>query len=45
MNASHWLMIANIAIWIGIGSYTAFLASAQKDLSRRIAALEQNNER
>ncbi|MCQ2444508.1 MAG: CcmD family protein [Mailhella sp.] len=45
MNATHWLMMANAVIWIGIGAYVAFLASAQRKTERRLAALENDDER
>jgi len=45
MNAAHWLIAANAVIWIGIGAYVAFLASAQKNIARRLTALEKDDER
>lgn len=45
MNATHWLILANAVIWIGIGAYAAFLASEQKNIARRLAALENDDER
>ena len=35
MDAFFWLMWANIAVWLGIGAYAAFLARNQKRLGER----------
>ncbi len=36
-----YIFIANIAVWLGIGGYTAFLSLKQKKLTTRIKQLEQ----
>jgi CcmD family protein len=40
MGKEAYLFAANIAVWLGIGLYVAFLAGAQKRLERRIKRLE-----
>ncbi len=40
MDSSTWLMMANIAIWLGLGGYLCLLASNQKRLDRRIRQME-----
>lgn len=40
MTDMDWLMYANIAVWIGLGAYLAFVARAQIALNRRLAQLE-----
>ena len=40
MTEVQWLLCANIAVWLGIGAYAAFLASAQSKLERRVRQLE-----
>ncbi len=44
MTAVTWLMAANAALWIGLGLYVAFLASAQKRLERRMAQWEADHD-
>ncbi|MBP3733968.1 MAG: CcmD family protein [Desulfovibrio sp.] len=36
----QWIMYAGIAVWIGIGLYTAFIAVKQAALTRKIETLE-----
>ena len=36
----QWLLCANMAVWLGIGGYAAFLASIQNKLERRVRQLE-----
>jgi len=43
MDSSSWLLMANIAIWLGIGSYLCLLAHTQKQLDRRIRQMELLN--
>ena len=40
MTALTWLIAANAALWIGLGLYVARMASAQKNLERRVAQWE-----
>ncbi len=40
MGKELYLYAANVAVWLGIGAYVAFLAGAQKRLERRINRLE-----
>jgi CcmD family protein len=40
MTDMQWLLCASIAVWLGIGGYVAFLASAQNTLERRLRLLE-----
>lgn len=40
MTDMDWLMYANIAVWIGLGAYLAFLLRNQIALNRRLAQLE-----
>ena len=41
MSALTWLMLANMALWIGLGVFVAFLALSQKKLNQRLADLER----
>lgn len=40
MDAVCWLALANMAVWLGLGSYVAFLAFSQRRLKTRIAQME-----
>ncbi len=40
MGKEVYLFAANVAVWLGIGLYVAFLAGAQKRLERRLNRLE-----
>jgi CcmD family protein len=40
MTDMQWLLCASVAVWLGIGGYAAFLASAQKIVERRVRQLE-----
>jgi len=40
MTDMQWLLGASMAVWLGIGGYAAFLASAQNKLERRMRQLE-----
>jgi CcmD family protein len=40
MSELSWIMSANVVIWIGLAAYAAFLALRQKDIDRRLRALE-----
>ena len=43
MSAMSWLMWANIAFWLGLGVYLAFLARNQKLLRDRASQWEDNH--
>ncbi|MDO4839305.1 MAG: CcmD family protein [Desulfovibrionaceae bacterium] len=36
-----WVLYSGIAVWLGIGAYTVFLALGQARLRRKIFQLEQ----
>ena len=40
MTDMDWLMYANIAVWIVLGAYLAFLLRNQISLNRRLTQLE-----
>ena len=40
MDASTYLMIANVAVWIGVAGYLALMAARQRRLERRLKQLE-----
>ena len=40
MTDMDWRMYANIAVWIGLGAYLAFLLRNQIALNRRLTQLE-----
>ena len=40
MTALHWLMLANAALWLGLGAYVCFLAGRQRKLNERLNELE-----
>jgi len=40
MSKDLYLFAANVAVWVGLGAYVAFLAGAQKRLEKRIKRLE-----
>ena len=40
MTDMDWLMYANIAVWIGLGAYLAFLLRNQIALNRRLPQRE-----
>ena len=44
MTAVTWLIVANAALWIGLGLYVARMATAQKKLERRVAQWEMEND-
>ena len=35
-----WIIIANAAVWIGLGAYLAFMGARQRDLAARLAQWE-----
>ena len=43
MSELSWLLAASFVIWIGLAAYAAFLALRQRDLERRLSALEGNH--
>lgn len=40
MDSTQWLLMANAAIWLGIGAYLFLLARSQQNLDRRIRHME-----
>jgi len=40
MSKDLYLFAANVAVWVGLGAYVAFLAGVQKRLEKRIKRLE-----
>lgn len=40
MTDVQWLLIANLAVWLGLGAYLAFLLRAQNTLDERVRRLE-----
>jgi CcmD family protein len=40
MGKEVYLFAANVAVWVGIGCYVAFLAASQKRLQQRLKRLE-----
>lgn len=44
MDSSNWLLMANIAIWLGMGGYLCLLATKQKQLDKRIRQMEMLND-
>lgn len=40
MNTLTWVIVANAAVWLGIGFYMAFLAVCQRRLANRLAQME-----
>jgi len=40
MMEMQWLFYASVAVWLGIGGYAAFLASAQNKLEQCVRRLE-----
>ena len=43
MSEVFWLMSASFVIWIGLAAYAAFLALRQRELDRRLRALESDH--
>ena len=43
MDAIHWLMAANAALWFGLGAYLFFLIGKQRALEARLARLAADN--
>ncbi len=40
MTEIQWLLLANVAFWLGLGAYVAFLAKGQRALDARLSAKE-----
>ncbi|WP_338669937.1 CcmD family protein [Pseudodesulfovibrio methanolicus] len=40
MSATVYIFIANVAVWLGVAGYLAFLASRSAGLEKRIRQLE-----
>ena len=43
MDAIHWLMAANAALWIILGAYLVFIFGRQRSLEARLAQYEAHN--
>ena len=43
MDTLTWVIMANAAVWLGIGGYMAFLATRQRSLAARLAQMEMLN--
>ncbi|MBU1001237.1 MAG: CcmD family protein [Proteobacteria bacterium] len=41
MDYQTYLLVANVAVWLGVGGYLAFLAARQRRLNTRIRQMEQ----
>ena len=45
MESTTWLLMANAAVWLGVGGYLFLLSRSQKQLEQRIRQMElMNNE-
>ena len=40
MDTQTWIILANAAVWIGMGAYLAFLAARQRALAARLSQME-----
>ena len=40
MDTLTWIIMANAAVWIGLGAYLAFLGARQRALAARLAQWE-----
>lgn len=43
MDTLTWVVVANAAVWLGLGTYLAFIGMAQRRLAVRLAQLELLN--
>lgn len=43
MNTLAWIVMANAAVWIGLGAYLAFLTAQQRALAARLRQWEMLN--
>ncbi len=43
MQSVTWIFMANVAVWLGLGAYVAYLALGQKALKKRLAMLERHD--
>lgn len=43
MDSSNWLLMANAAVWLGVGAYLFFMARTQQQLDKRIRQMELMN--
>ncbi len=41
MQTDTYLLLANIAVWLGLGGYAAFLQARSARLEQRLSQLEQ----
>ncbi|AEL79424.1 hypothetical protein Dde_4022 [Oleidesulfovibrio alaskensis G20] len=44
MDSSNWLLMANAAVWLGVGAYLFFMARTQQQLDKRIRQMELMND-
>lgn len=44
MDSSNWLLMANAAVWLGVGAYVFFIARTQTQLDKRIRQMELIND-
>lgn len=40
MDTLTWIIMANAAVWIGLGAYLAFMGAHQRSLAARLAQWE-----
>ena len=40
MDTLTWIIMANAAVWVGLGAYLAFMGSRQRALAARLAQWE-----
>lgn len=43
MDTLTWIVIANAAVWVGLGAYLAFMAARQRALAARLTQWEMLN--
>ncbi len=44
MESFTWLLMANAAVWLGVGAYVFYIARTQKQLDKRIRQMELLND-
>ncbi|MCT4534165.1 CcmD family protein [Halodesulfovibrio sp.] len=44
MESSNWLLMANVAVWVGIAGYLFVIARKHCELSKRIRQMELMND-
>ena len=43
MESSNWLLMANVAVWVGLAGYLFFIARKHCELSKRVRQMELLN--